>query len=99
MRRVDRAVELLDTARIFIVGSAGNLARPEHVVGDQKAAASQAWQCTAKGFGILMFVHINENDVELARRLPEEFQRVSDEHLHPSCDSCARDKFLRSAGF
>src|SRR5215472_10400585 len=78
-RRVDQAVEFLHTPGVLVVVGcwARGLAGPNRVVGNEQSAATQLGQRRAKRLGILVFVNIIEDHVELARRLFHEFQRIS----------------------
>src|SRR5215470_18822058 len=75
-RRVDQAVEFLHTPGVLVVVGrwARGLAGPNRVVGNEQSAATQLWQRRAQSIRVLVFVHIIEDQVELARRLLHKLQ-------------------------
>src|SRR5882762_1624980 len=85
LRSVDKPVELLDSLRIKVLRSCRpcRFSRPQGIVADEQAATAQLGERHAERVRVLVFVHVIEDEIELARSPSQEFMRVAYAYFNP----------------
>src|ERR1044072_4577243 len=81
IRRVDQAVELALAFGVLVGVVARDFAIPERVIGDEQPAAPHARHGFADRVGVLVLVHVVEDQIELALYRVEQLHRIAREHF------------------
>src|SRR6266403_1978348 len=101
LRSIDQPVEFLDALRIRIVGCGWprRFAGPKRIIRDEQAPTPQLRQRRVQSVGVLMLVHVIENQIECAWRFLDQLQRISHANLDPLGHTRAPKIVLGSPGF
>src|SRR5437762_4931419 len=85
LQSVDQPVEFLYATRLDVIRRCRprRLSRPQRIVADEQAAAPQLGQRHTERGGVLVLVHVVEDQVKLARRFLQQIMCVANAHINP----------------